>query len=237
MAFLPGPAATAHRLAIERLRSRPPATLIDDILTFGRWKAFLKGFFDFYGERSRLIVMGSSRLDIYRRGGGGIGGSTGDRQRCAASSSCGRTSATSRTFTSSDRSRRSSGIRNHTRGSDHLQHACARGGRLGRHGLQPAASGFSATGRWWPTPERGPIGSQGRSAWCGERAGRPACWCPPSSNRRWRTWNCERDRAGAAAHRAARALRSAQPARAAQRGRSSASATIPLALKAPNVQR
>jgi hypothetical protein len=49
-------------------------TLIDEIHKFGRWKAFLKGFFDTYGERSRLIVTGSSRLDIYRRGGDSLMG-------------------------------------------------------------------------------------------------------------------------------------------------------------------
>ena len=72
--ILAGPAATAQRLALERLRSRPPVTLIDEIHKFGRWKAFLKGFFDTYGERSRLIVTGSSRLDIYRRGGDSLMG-------------------------------------------------------------------------------------------------------------------------------------------------------------------
>ena len=72
--ILAGPAATAQRLALERLRSRPAVTLIDEIHKFGRWKAFLKGFFDTYGERSRLIVTGSSRLDIYRRGGDSLMG-------------------------------------------------------------------------------------------------------------------------------------------------------------------
>lgn len=72
--ILAGPAATAQRLALERLRSRPPVTLIDEIHKFGRWKAFLKGFFDTYGERSRLIVTGSSRLDIFRRGGDSLMG-------------------------------------------------------------------------------------------------------------------------------------------------------------------
>lgn len=46
--ILAGPAATARRLALERLRSGPPVTLIDEIHKFGRWKAFLKGFFDTY---------------------------------------------------------------------------------------------------------------------------------------------------------------------------------------------
>ena len=39
--ILAGPAATAQRLTLERLRSRPPVTLIDEIPKFGRWKAFL----------------------------------------------------------------------------------------------------------------------------------------------------------------------------------------------------
>lgn len=33
------------------------------------WKALLKGFFDTEGARQRLLVTGSARLDLYRRGG------------------------------------------------------------------------------------------------------------------------------------------------------------------------
>ena len=38
------------------------------------WKAFLKGFFDTYADRTRCLVTGSSRLDVFRRGGDSLAG-------------------------------------------------------------------------------------------------------------------------------------------------------------------
>jgi predicted AAA+ superfamily ATPase len=35
---------------------------------YTKWKALLKGFFDTYGDRVRLMVTGSSRIEIFRRG-------------------------------------------------------------------------------------------------------------------------------------------------------------------------
>ena len=47
---------------------------LDEIHKFVRWKAFLKGFFDLYEEKARLVVTGSARLDIYKRGGDSLMG-------------------------------------------------------------------------------------------------------------------------------------------------------------------
>ena len=47
---------------------------LDEIHKFVRWKSFLKGFFDLYEDRMRLIVTGSARLDIYKRGGDSLMG-------------------------------------------------------------------------------------------------------------------------------------------------------------------
>jgi predicted AAA+ superfamily ATPase len=41
---------------------------------YKRWKQFLKGFFDTYESQFRIMVTGSSRLDIYRRGGDSLMG-------------------------------------------------------------------------------------------------------------------------------------------------------------------
>ena len=46
----------------------------DEIHKFVRWKSFLKGFFDLYEDRTSLIVTGSARLDIYKRGGDSLMG-------------------------------------------------------------------------------------------------------------------------------------------------------------------
>ena len=64
--------ATAAGLDVAT-ESRPIITL-DEIHKFVRWKNFIKGFFDIYEERMRLIVTGSARLDIYKRGGDSLMG-------------------------------------------------------------------------------------------------------------------------------------------------------------------
>lgn len=72
--FLAGPAAVAGRLGLERLAERPAVATFDGFHKYRRWKQFLKGFHDSYGDRARVIVTGSSRLDVYRRGGDSLMG-------------------------------------------------------------------------------------------------------------------------------------------------------------------
>ncbi|RPI09289.1 MAG: ATP-binding protein [Zetaproteobacteria bacterium] len=64
-----GPEATAERVGLQRLHAKAPILVFDELHKYGRWKGFLKGFFDTYGERAKILVTGSSRLDVYRRGG------------------------------------------------------------------------------------------------------------------------------------------------------------------------
>jgi len=66
--ILRGPAAVATRIQLEQLRKIRPIVVFDELHKDKKWKAFLKGFFDVYGERAQIIVTGSSRLDVYRRG-------------------------------------------------------------------------------------------------------------------------------------------------------------------------
>ena len=67
--LLAGSAALAETLGLNRLSAAPPAVLFDELHKYPRWKQFLKGFFDVYGDRVRVILTGSSRLEVYRRGG------------------------------------------------------------------------------------------------------------------------------------------------------------------------
>src|SRR5262245_6221793 len=57
--ILRGPAAVAERLALEQLHPRLPIGVFDELHKYGKWKSFLKGFFDVYGQRMRIIVTGS----------------------------------------------------------------------------------------------------------------------------------------------------------------------------------
>ncbi len=69
-----GPAEIAKRVGVDQLREGKPVVVFDELHRFARWKAFLKGLFDTHGESMRIVVTGSSRLDVYRRGGDSLMG-------------------------------------------------------------------------------------------------------------------------------------------------------------------
>ncbi len=71
-----GPEAVAHAAGLNQLQdpARLPIIVFDELHKFPRWKTFLKGFFDRYEQQCRIIVTGSSRLDVYRRGGDSLMG-------------------------------------------------------------------------------------------------------------------------------------------------------------------
>src|SRR5437588_8192195 len=66
--LLRGPAALAEALQLDRLGAQLPVAVLDELHKYSKWKSLLKGFFDTYGDRVHLIVTGSSRLDVFRRG-------------------------------------------------------------------------------------------------------------------------------------------------------------------------
>jgi len=53
--MLRGPAALAEALQLDQLRTRPPIAVLDELHKYTKWKALLKGFFDTYGDRVRLL--------------------------------------------------------------------------------------------------------------------------------------------------------------------------------------
>ncbi len=72
--ILRGPAAVAEAIGLERLRDEPRRVVFDEIHKYARWRTFLKGLFDKHSADLRIIVTGSSRLDVYRRGGDSLMG-------------------------------------------------------------------------------------------------------------------------------------------------------------------
>jgi predicted AAA+ superfamily ATPase len=72
--LLRGPAALAEALQLDRLQAQRPVAVLDELHKYSKWKGLLKGFFDTYGDRVHLIVTGSSRLDVFRRGGDSLMG-------------------------------------------------------------------------------------------------------------------------------------------------------------------
>jgi len=69
-----GPAAVAEHAGLERASRSPRVIVLDELHKFAKWKSFLKAFFDRFGDVSRILVTGSSRLDVYRRGGDSLMG-------------------------------------------------------------------------------------------------------------------------------------------------------------------
>jgi len=72
--IISGPAAVAETIGLNTLQKHKPVALFDELHKFARWKQFLKGFFDVYADRLSIVVTGSSRMDIYRRGGDSLMG-------------------------------------------------------------------------------------------------------------------------------------------------------------------
>jgi len=55
-------------------KAMSPTVLFDELHKFAKWKQFLKGFFDTQGAQVRILITGSSRMEVYRRGGDNLMG-------------------------------------------------------------------------------------------------------------------------------------------------------------------
>lgn len=69
-----GPDTLAARLGLSNLQSNSVLLILDEIHKYSKWKSFLKGFYDTYGQKCRTIVTGSARMNIYKRGGDSLMG-------------------------------------------------------------------------------------------------------------------------------------------------------------------
>ena len=72
--FIEGPDAIATQADLHVLSKKRPILIFDEIHKYNQWKLFLKGFFDKYEKKSKIIVTGSARLNIYKRGGDSLMG-------------------------------------------------------------------------------------------------------------------------------------------------------------------
>ncbi|MDD5092505.1 MAG: ATP-binding protein [Candidatus Wallbacteria bacterium] len=69
-----GVEATAMQAGLNRIHSCRPTLMLDEIHKYGKWKTFLKGFYDSYHGKVNIIVTGSSRLDAFKKGGDSLMG-------------------------------------------------------------------------------------------------------------------------------------------------------------------
>jgi len=72
--ILKGPGAIAGRLGLDRLEANAPLCAFDELHKYRGWRDFLKGFFDQYEDRAKVLVTGSASLEIFRRGGDSLMG-------------------------------------------------------------------------------------------------------------------------------------------------------------------
>ena len=72
--ILAGPRTLIGEFKLDRLAESVPVIVIDELHKYSRWKQFLKGLFDVHADRVRILVTGSSRMDVYRRGGDSLMG-------------------------------------------------------------------------------------------------------------------------------------------------------------------
>ena len=59
---------------IELLSTSKPLVVFDEIHKFKEWRVFLKGFYDNYPGKFRILVTGSAKLDVFSRGGDSLMG-------------------------------------------------------------------------------------------------------------------------------------------------------------------
>jgi len=72
--ILAGDRELAERAGLYRLADSPPVVVFDELHKFPRWKDFLKGFFDSWEGRCRIVVTGSAALNTFSRGGDSLMG-------------------------------------------------------------------------------------------------------------------------------------------------------------------
>jgi uncharacterized protein len=64
-----------RRVIVKRLWNREAdLVVLDEIHKHKGWKSLVKGIYDTEGVRPRILVTGSARLDLYRRGGDSLAG-------------------------------------------------------------------------------------------------------------------------------------------------------------------
>jgi hypothetical protein len=64
----------ARTRILRREFPRDGMLVFDELHKFGRWRNHLKGLYDSYQKDLRILVTGSARLDLYRRGGDSLQG-------------------------------------------------------------------------------------------------------------------------------------------------------------------
>jgi len=72
--LLRGGNAMAQYIGLDQLRSYTPWVILDEIHKFPKWKQLVKGFYDKYQGQCHILITGSARMDVYKKGGDSLMG-------------------------------------------------------------------------------------------------------------------------------------------------------------------
>lgn len=72
--ILEGPDQVAEELGVHEYGDQPPLVVFDEIQKYSDWKNYLKGFYDTYKGDVKIVVTGSSKLDVFIKGGDSLMG-------------------------------------------------------------------------------------------------------------------------------------------------------------------
>lgn len=72
--ILSGEDEICRQLNVHTLTDQPAILVLDELHKFKDWKNFLKGFYDVYKGKIKIIVTGSAKLNIYKAGGDSLMG-------------------------------------------------------------------------------------------------------------------------------------------------------------------
>lgn len=62
------------QLGVHELKGQRKVTVFDELHKYKDWKNYLKGLFDLYEQQLALLITGSARMDIFRKGGDSLMG-------------------------------------------------------------------------------------------------------------------------------------------------------------------
>jgi len=72
--IIKGEDAIAMRADAVRVHEHSPVLTLDELHHYKHWKLLLKGLFDAYWKQLKVLVTGSARLDVFKRGGDSLMG-------------------------------------------------------------------------------------------------------------------------------------------------------------------
>jgi len=72
--IIDGPRRVGEVSGLYQLQEKRQVVIFDEVHKYSKWKEFLKGFFDVYSSQAKIIVTGSSRLNVFKRGGDSLMG-------------------------------------------------------------------------------------------------------------------------------------------------------------------